>query len=93
MKKINADPPEYEAQNNLGELELSMQHLDNFLKYVVNPKLSCFTAEEKLSVLQLYERMRDLLTDMRFHNISLQDRITEILESLSNIKTPDTSIN
>lgn len=93
MKKINTESSENQTSNDLRELELSTQHLDNFLKYAINPKLSCFTTEEKLSVVELYERMRDLLTEMRFHNISLQDRITKALESLSIAKTSDTSIN
>lgn len=93
MKKINTESSKNQTSNDLRELELSTQHLDNFLKYAINPKLSCFTTEEKLSVVELYERMRDLLTEMRFHNISLQDRITKALESLSIAKTSDTSIN
>ena len=93
MKKINTESSENQTSNDLRELELSTQHLDNFLKYAINPKLSCFTTEEKLSVVELYERMRDLLTEMRFHNISLQDRITKALESLPIAKTSDTSTN
>ena len=93
MKKINADPSEYDTQNDLSELEVSRQHLDNFLKYAINPKLSFFTTNEKLAVAELCERMQDLLIELRINHISPHDRTVEAMESVSKAQASETSIN
>ena len=66
-------PSECNTKLDLSDLEASRQHLDEFLKYSLNPKLSSFSTQDKLVILKLCEQMGDLVVQLRITRAYFQN--------------------
>ncbi len=76
MKKnqVNQNIP----ADDLGRLLECQQLMDDFLKYAINPKLSSFSKDEKISILKLHRDIANLVIALRIRRADCTDLIDDM---------------